>query len=145
MNENLELIMHMFTASDMGVYTTTNLINLLNKKENKIKHLLETELKEYEKFLSISEDILKRNDVEPKSSGMMAKLGSDISMTMDTMKDNSDSAVAGILIQGFTMGVIEIETKMKRYKSVCDKRYLKIANDFLKFHKTEIEKLKLFL
>ena len=112
MNENLELIMHMFTASDMGVYTTTNLINLLNKKENKIKHLLETELKEYEKFLSISEDILKRNDVEPKSSGMMAKLGSDISMTMDTMKDNSDSAVAGILIQGFTMGVIEIETKM---------------------------------
>ena len=51
MNENNELLMHLYQINDMGVKSTTKLINLLKNKDNKIKKILENELKEYEKYL----------------------------------------------------------------------------------------------
>lgn len=145
MNENMELIMHIYKDADMGVYTTTCLINLLTKKENKIKYVIEEEIKEYEKFLNESKKILEKNDIKPKGSGMMAKLSSDMGIKMETIKDNSDAAIAGMIIEGFTMGIVNMQAKIKRYKSIADKKYLKIADDFLKFQESEVEKLKVFL
>ena len=145
MNENLELLMHVYQTAEMGVYTTNNLLTLLMKKDNKIIHVLESELKEYEKYTKESEMLLEKYDVEAKSSGIMAKLSSDIGMSMETMKDNSDAAIAAMLIEGFTMGTVNMEAKIKKYKAVADKKYLKIAQDFLAYQQNEIEKLKTFL
>lgn len=145
MNENMELIMHIYKDAEMGVYTTNNLLTLLLRKENKIKHVLECEIKEYEKFMKESEIILEKNDIKPETSGLMAKIGSDMGIKMETIKDNSDSALAQMLIEGFTMGTVNMEAKIKKYKSVADKKYLKIAQDFLAYQQNEIEKLKTFL
>ena len=49
MNENLELMMHVYKTSEMGAYSTNSLLEKLQTKENKIKHVLECELKEYQK------------------------------------------------------------------------------------------------
>ena len=145
MNENMELMMHVYQDAEMGVYTTNNLLTLLLRKENKIKHVLECEIKEYEKFMKESELLLEENDVKPKTSGMMAKIGSDMGIKMETIKDNSDPALAQMLIEGFTMGTVNMEAKIKKYKAVADKKYLKIAQDFLAYQQNEIEKLKTFL
>ena len=51
MNENNELLMHIYKSAEMGVYSTTGLINALKNKDNKIKHVLECELKGYEKLM----------------------------------------------------------------------------------------------
>ncbi len=145
MNENLELLMHVYQTAEMGVYTTNNLLTLLMKKDNKIIHVLESELKEYEKYTKESEMLLEKYDVEAKSSGIMAKLSSDIGMSMETMKDNSDAAIAAMLIEGFTMGTVEMNIKINKYKNVCKKDILSIAQNLLKFQENEIEKLKTFL
>ena len=145
MNENNELIMHVYKASDMGVSSTTSLLDYIKDKENKIKHVLESELKEYEKFLSISKELLLGEDIKPEGSSIMAKMGSEVSMISRTFKDNSDASVAEILIEGFTMGVNKMESKIKDYKKVCNNESLSLAKDFLKFQKNEIEKLKSFL
>lgn len=145
MNENLELLMHVYQVSEMGVYTTNNLLTLLMKKDNKITHVLESELKEYEKYTEESEMLLEKYDIEAKSSGIMAKLSSDIGMSMETMKDNSDPAIASMLIEGLTMGSIEMNVKINKYKKVCKKDVLVIAQRLLKFQENEIEKLKTFL
>jgi hypothetical protein len=145
MNENLELLMHVYQTAEMGVYTTNNLLTLLMKKDNKITHVLECELKEYEKYTKESEVLLEKYDVEAKSSGIMAKLSSDIGMSMETMKDNSDPAIAAMLIEGLTMGTVEMNIKINKYKNVCKKDILAIAQNLLKFQENEIEKLKTFL
>lgn len=145
MNENLELLMHVYQTAEMGVYTTNNLLTLLMKKDNKIIHVLESELKEYEKYTKESEMLLEKYDVEAKSSGIMAKLSSDIGMSMETMKDNSDAAIAAMLIEGFTMGTVEMNIKINKYQNVCKKDILSIAQNLLKFQENEIEKLKTFL
>ena len=145
MNENLELLMHIYQTAEMGLYATKNLLDLLKKKDNKITHVLEGELKEYEKYTHISENMLKKYDVSPKTSGMMAKMGSDIGMTIETMKDNSDPAIAGMLIEGLTMGTVEMNIKIDKFKRTTKKDILEIAYNLLEFQENEIEKLKTFL
>ena len=137
--------MHIYETCDMGVKSTTKLIDLLRDKDNKIKKLLEDELKEYEKYLVKSEKLLKKNKVEPEGAGMMAEMMSKMSMKMDVKKDNSDSNIAGILTEGFTMGVINMNKKIEVYKDDCDKDIIELANDIVKFQEKEIKNLKDYL
>lgn len=145
MNENNELMMHVYKAADMGVSSTKSVLENIRTKENKIKHVLESELKEYEKFLNISKELLTNEDITPKGSSVFTKLSSDMGIMMNTMKDNSDASIAAMLIEGMTMGITTMESKVKNYKSVCEKKILEIAEDFLEFQKEEVDKLKEFM
>lgn len=75
----------------------------------------------------------------------MAKLSSKMGITMETMKDNSDPAIASMVIEGLTMGIVEMQTKIENYKKLVDKKILKLSIKFLKFQEEEIEKLKIFM
>ena len=137
MNENNELLMHIYQTADMGEKSTTKLINLLKNKDNKIKKVLE--------FKAKSEKYLKKQKIDPKSLGIMAEMMADMEMKMQVMKDNSDSKMASMLIEGFTMGTIEMNKKIDAYKEESQKEIIKIAEELLKFQEEEIEKLKKYL
>lgn len=145
MNENMELLNFVYENAEMGVHTLNILSDTLRKKDNKIKGLIEDELKEYNNFLKESEKLLKKNKIEPKKTNLMAKLSSKMGITMETMKDNSDPAIASMVIEGLTMGIVEMQTKIENYKKLVDKKILKLSIKFLKFQEEEIEKLKIFM
>lgn len=145
MKEKNELLMHIYETCDMGVKSTTKLIDLLRDKDNKIKKLLEDELKEYEKYLAKSEKLLKKNKVTPESIGMISEMMSKMSMKMEVKKDNSDSNIAGILTEGFTMGIINMNKKIESYKDDCDNSIIDLASDIVKFQEKEIKNLKSYL
>ena len=145
MNENNELLLYIYKNADMGVKSTTKLIRLLNTKDNKIKNVVEGELKGYENFLKKSKALLKKNKTEPKGSGLMADISSTIGMNMEFMKDNSDAKIADMLIRGFTMGNIEIDKKIDKFKDDADKDILKLAKELKKFGEENIELLKTYL
>ena len=145
MNENMELLNFVYENAEMGVHTLNNLSDILRNKDNKIKGLIEDELKEYNSFLKESEKLLKKNKIEPKKTNMMAKISSKMGIKMETMKDNSDPAIASMVIEGLTMGIVEMETKIENYKKLVDKKILKLSIKFLKFQEEEIEKLKTFM
>jgi len=145
MKEKNELLMHIYETCDMGVKSTTKLIDLLRDKDNKIKKLLEDELKEYEKYLSKSDKLLKKNKIEPEGIGMMAEMMSKMDMKMEVLKDNSDSNIAGILTEGFTMGVINMNKKIEAYKDDCDSSIIELARDIVRFQEKEIKNLKSYL
>ena len=50
-----------------------------------------------------------------------------------------------MLIEGLTMGSLEIESKIKDYEKKVERDTLKLAKDFLKFQEQEIETLKKYL
>ncbi len=145
MNENMELLNFVYENAEMGVHTLNILSDSLRKRDNKIKGLIEDELKEYNNFLKESEKLLKKNKIEPKKTNLMAKLSSKMGITMETMKDNSDPAIASMVIEGLTMGIVEMQTKIENYKKLVDKKILKLSIKFLKFQEEEIEKLKTFM
>ena len=74
MDENNELLMYIYQNCDMGVKSCTTLINILNGKDNKIKKIVEGELKGYENYLKKAEKLLKKYKIEPKDKGIMADI-----------------------------------------------------------------------
>lgn len=145
MNENNELLVHIYKTSEMGVLSTEKLLNTLRNKENKIKNILGDELKEYESFYKKSSKLLKKQNIETKGNSIFIKISSDMGIKMETIKDNSDAAMASMLIEGFTMGITEMKIKIDRYKNICDKKIIKIAKELLQFQENEIDKLKAFM
>ena len=145
MNENNELLTYIYQVASMGVKSTTTLINTIKNTNNKIKKIVEEELKEYESFLKESKRLLKKNKIASKDKGFMVELMSKMGIKMEMLKDNSDPSIAEMLIQGFTMGVVEMEHKIDRYKENADRSIIKLAKRLLKYQQESIEILKPYL
>ena len=145
MNENNELLLYIYENASMGVKSTTTLIRTINNKDNKIKKILEGELKGYENFVKDSEKLLKKYKVEKKEKGFIADISSYMGIKMEMMKDNSDARVADMLTKGFTMGNLDITKKIDMYEKNADKDILNLAKKLLDFGKENIELLKPYL
>ena len=145
MNQNSELLLYIYQNAEMGVKSTTQLINLLNKSDNKIKTTVEKQLKGYEGFLKKSQNLLKKNKISPKGTNIIAKISSSIGISMEFMKDNSDAKIADMLIRGFTMGNIDIDKLIDKYKNEADKNIIHLAKELKKFGEKNIELLKSYL
>ena len=61
------------------------------------------------------------------------------------INDNSDSNIAYMLIQGLTMGNLELTKHIDNYAKTADKKVLDIAKALRKFGEEYIEKLKVYL
>lgn len=144
MKENNEFLEYINKCANMGYESTTNLLRALEGKDNKIKKAIEDELKEYEKIVKETNKLLKSNKIEPKKNNIMTKMSSYLGINMEVMKDNSDSAIAEMLIQGLNMGKIEMEKKLEEYKSV-NKNTIKLARNLYEFQNKSLEELKKFL
>ncbi len=145
MDENVELMLHISKTADMGVHSTKSLLDNLKNKDNKIKELLEDQLQTYEYYYKVSEEYLSKLDIEPEKEGMLTKMGSEMGIMMETIKDNSDSAIASMIIEGFTMGSVELEGLLSRYKKKANRDVLKFVKDFKNFHEKSIKDLKTFI
>ncbi len=145
MNENNELLEHMYQDGEMATYSLETLLNELKGKDNKIIKVIEDILKNYENYYKDFKKQLKKEKVNPKSSGMMAKMGSSFGIKKEVIVDNSDSRIADMLIKGLTMGTLDMEKKISKYSENIDKKTLKQAEAFLKFQQESIEELKKFL
>ena len=145
MNENNEVLEHMYQDSEMATYSLETLLNELKGKDNKIIKVIEDILKNYENYYKDFKKQLKKEKVNPKSSGMMAKMGSSFGIKKEVIVDNSDSRIADMLIKGLTMETLDMEKKISKYSENIDKKTLKQAEAFLKFQQESIAELKKFL
>lgn len=145
MKEKNELLMHIYKVSYMGEYSTNKLLMNLKNRENKIKNLLENELKEYEYYKKKSEKYILKEKLELPSTNIMTKMSSSLGIMIETLKDNSDTSIASMLIEGFTMGITEMKSKIEDYKNIESKKVLKLAKELLKYQQKEIDNLKAFM
>lgn len=145
MNENEEILEYIYQTSNMGMESTKDLINSLKGKDNKIKKLVEEIEKNYEKYARETEKLLNKKDLKAKPIGMMAKAMSKMSVNKEMISDNSDSNIADMLIQGLTMGNLELSKHIDNYEKTADKKIINLAKSLRKFGEEYIEKLKVYL
>lgn len=145
MNENKELALHIYQDAEMASYTLTKLLSDLKERDNKIKKYIEEILKEYEKWKSKTKKFLKRNDSEISDVSFFVKMMAKMGISKEVKSDNSDSAIADLLIKGISMGSIDMEKKIKQYKDEVSYNELELAKEFLKFQEKTIDKLKDYL
>lgn len=145
MNENKELLVLINENTKMGLASTKELLKLIKEKDNKIKKVLEDELKKYEDLYKKCKSLMKKYKVKSEKSGLLKNLTATLAMRIEVNKDNSDSKLASILIRGFNMGNVDIEAKIKSYKKEASKDILSLARVILEFGENEIKLLKDFL
>lgn len=145
MDENIELLVFLYKNTEMGVFSTNSLINKIQKKENKIKSILEDELKIYEDYYQKVQNMLDEANVDYKGINPITKITSEMGIKMETMKDNSDAALAQMLVEGMTMGIVTATSKIKNYEDKTDKKIIKLTKDYINFQENEINKLKKFM
>ena len=145
MNENSELVLHIYKDAEMSAYSLTKLLRDLKDRDNKIKKTLEDILKEYEQWKSTTKKYLKKHDSEISENGMMAKMMASMGINKEVKADNSDSAIADMIIKGVSTGSIDMEKKLKQYRDEADEKELKLAENFLKFQEKTIDILKEYL
>ena len=145
MNENEEILEYIYQTSNMGYQSTKDLIDSLKGKDNKIKKLVEEIDKNYEKYAKETEKLLNKQDLKAKPVGMMAKAMSKMSINKEMISDNSDANIADMLIQGLTMGNLELSKHIDNYEKTADKKTINLAKNLRKFGEEYIEKLKVYL
>lgn len=142
---NKELLEYIYSTAEMGKYSSTELVKELHNKDNKIKEELDEILKGYEDIYKKAEKLLKKHKLEEKEISSFAKIGASFHMKKEVLNDNSDASIADMLIQGLTMGNLEMNKKISQYESKVDDKILDLAKELYNFGEKKIETLKKFL
>jgi len=129
----------------MGISSLTDLLKELDNKKNKIKSDLSDELNKYESYHKKCRELIKKNKGKIDENSLMTKIMSKQGIKMEVKNDNSDSAVAHMIIEGLTMGVVDTETNLKNLSNKVDKKIYKLVEEYLKFQQEEIDKMKKYL
>ena len=145
MKENYELMEHIYKDAEMASYTLTKLISDLKDNDNKIKKTLEDIMKEYESWKKKAMKYLKKGKAEITDTSFFEKMMANMGIKKEVKCDNSDSAIAEMIIKGVSTGSTQMEKKIKAYDKEIDKSDLDIAREFLKFQEKTIDKLKEYL
>lgn len=142
MNGNIELLNYIHQNSEMGQNTLNQLIGIV--EDNSFKEVLQSQFNEYKKIFDLSEEKIKEQNKESKEINAFAKISTYMMINLKTLANKSPSHISEMLIQGSTMGIIDITKKINEYNS-ADKEILDLADNLLKFEQNNIEELKKFV
>lgn len=144
MEKDYELLECLNENITMGLEALETLTTKLESTDNKIKSNVEKALDEYKKFSTRLKEISVL-EVPAKKGNLLAVLMNKMGTNLEFMKDNSDSKIAEMLIQGYNMGLLDITKKLKKFKNDISKDVLNLAKDYKKMMETGIEDIKEFL
>lgn len=142
MNENVEMLNYIYQNANMGISTIQQILKEIEDIE--FKDVLKEQLEDYIKMSRKVEDLLNKEEKQAKDISIMYKVTTYLSIKMSTMKDNTSSHIAEMMIQGSNMGVIDITKNLNNYKNI-DNNIRSLAEQLLKIEQNNIEKLKLYL
>lgn len=131
-----------------GVCMGTDAVNtILGKARDKaFREELTAELDGYQDFANRARDQLTALSVVAKEVGTLAKLPSEISINMSTLVDDSTSKLAELMIDGNTMGVVQMKKELSRAEEDdISASAISLAEDVVAFQEQNIETMKTFL
>lgn len=140
MDANETLLQELYKNTTMG---GDSIINLMDKVENKdMRREMTNELSRYREYTNKVTKLLNDRGLKPEEPSMAAKAGSKIGMAFNTMLDTTTSHIAEMMINGATMGIINIE---KQLNNGPDGEARQLAEEILDFEKSTSDNLARFL
>ncbi|MBE6612629.1 MAG: hypothetical protein E7632_09060 [Ruminococcaceae bacterium] len=141
MDSNELFLQELYKNTTMGA---DSIVDLMDKASDpRMRAEMTAELEKYQQFSARAAELLGERGLKPEEPGMMAKAGAKIGMTFNTMLDVTTSHIAEMMINGATMGIINIEKQMNSADAAPETK--KLAEDVLKFEKSTAENLSRFL
>ncbi len=141
-NENTELLSGIYKLSKTGMEATKAVIQ--KTQSSPLRDELEEQYNDYSKASSKSEQQLVAEGVMPKDLDIFTKAMMWGSIKMHTLNEVSPEHIAEIMINGTTMGIVDLTKHIGECKG-ADEKIVDYAKDFIKNEERHIENLKVFL
>ena len=74
----------------------------------------------------------------------MQKISSKVGIAMNTFMDNTPSHIAEMVIEGSTMGIVDMTKQLKEHGG-CEQSVRRLGEELLQFEQRAVERLKTFL
>ncbi|WP_290773203.1 hypothetical protein [Anaerofustis sp.] len=142
MDNSIRLLEFIFKNAKMGSTTIEDLIDI--NEDLKFREELIHEKETYDDFIKKANKLMKKMGKEVKDLSYFNELQSYIMIKMETLKDKSCEHIAGMLMQGSTMGIVQITKKLREYKD-SDREVVKLAKRLLEIEEENFFELKKYL
>lgn len=143
MSHDLELLNYVYQNAEMGKDTISHLIEITDSIH--FRKRLEAQLTEYQKIFDDADQMLQQSKQNAEGIGTFAKISSYMMINFKTLADQSPSHIAEMMIQGSTMGVVDMTKRLKEYGEKAGEQSVKLAEKLLKTEQSNIEEMKKFL
>ncbi len=143
-NPDVALLQEVYKTVSMG---TDSVLTILGKaRKEDIRSELTEELDGYQNFAGLTRDRLSALSVPAEEVGLLAKIPAELSIRMSTLTDDSSSKLAELMINGSTMGIIELQKEIKNAeKAGASKENIQLATGVLNFQQKNINQMKAYL
>jgi len=137
------ILSHIYEGAMMG---TDTMVKLIEKTEDKkLVEDITCQMNGYQNFANMSRKKLVDMNVTPKEASYFTKIPAVIGTEINTAIDNSPSHIAEMIINGSTMGIIELKKEMNRYSNNCADDVVQMGNDMLTFEENNVDRMKRYL
>lgn len=144
MNANIEMLNYIYKNAQMGQNSINHLLDII-KNDSKFRNLLESQFKEYKDIFDTAEEALNKLGYEAKGTSAIQKFETYMMIDIKTLNDKTPDHVAEMLIQGSTMGIIQITRRLKDYQGSLDKSVQRFAEKLLSTEQHNVEECRKFL
>ncbi len=142
MNQTIELLQRTLENARMGEDAFGQLLD--KARDGQLREELMYEQEQFRTTMRDAEKLLYDAGGVPHAKGALARAGSWMGIEMGTLFDHSPEHTADMVIQGATMGVIEM-TRARNELSDADAQAQGVASDFVARQQDCIERMKAFL
>ena len=142
LQQDEQLLSFINQNAQMGTETITQLIKITD--DIPFRRALETQLTEYQNIVDSAQSLSQKKGVTASDIPGYAKMSSSLMLKITTMKDKTPSNMARMMIQGSTMGVVEI-TKHRKELPLTDPQTQALAEKLVQTEQKNIEEMKKYL
>lgn len=140
--EDLKTLKELHKGAIMGMNSISYVEEKVGDKE--FKNELSSQYNQYSDILTRIIDSYNHIGEVPENTNIKDKMQTWVGIQLNTIKDQSNSKLSEMLIQGTTMGIIE-GCKLKNSNHNLNNNVETILNDFITMQENSIDKLKSYL
>ena len=141
-NQNQDLLEEVYRATQMGLEGIRAVTPKI--EDTQMKKEIRREEAVYQKFVSRAEEMLAAKGAIPQTHDGVKKAMLWGSVQMNTLMDSSPEHIAELLINGTTMGIVDMTKKIGELGD-SDAGARRLAEDFINFEEKSVEQLKKYL
>jgi len=142
MDINVEFLNYIHQNAEMGKDTISQLVKIA--EDGPFKQRLERQLRGYSELYDKSKSKIEEAKKTSKGIESFTKFTTYLMINFNTLLDKTPSHMAAMVIQGSTMGIVDVTKRLKDYKE-ANKEISDLAHQLLIFEQQNIEEMKKFL
>lgn len=142
-DQNVKVLDEVSKGTTMGMDAISYVASKVG--DRKFQEVLDIEYGKYKKIYNRVDEIYSQySEKEPQETNAMNKMMTWYGIQMNTIKDQSNSKISELLMQGTNMGIIEGRRLLNNNPSI-DQEVKEILNDFVVMQEDSVETLKKYL